>query len=453
MNYDKILHYNILNKININIEIRENKYDIPADTLFKMAARKNPKRSFLFVSRILGKHIPVNPLVSLLGGAALGAIYAERICKQEALDIREIVSAIKDRRNRPEIYDKIMKKPLELMEPTLFIGFAETATALGHSVFNCFKEGGFYIHTTREDIVENKEVITFEEEHSHATSHRIYPFSFPILASKSPVVLIDDEITTGKTSLNIIAAIHKLFPRKSYTILSLLDWRTEGDREDFRKVERDLGIKINVLSLISGTIDVDGKPINEIIGGKNEDLPVDNEINIETIYLDTFFKQRMSYLRAEYLRYGGRFGISTEEDKVLDKEIRRSGEFLREHRGKGKILCMGTGEFMYIPMKIASYMGEDVLFQSTTRSPIHPQNVTDYGVKNSFVFKNPEDLTITNYFYNIPYKYYNELYLFLEKEPKEEDMKSLLCQLKRLGIKNINIIIFTRNEKDGVKNA
>ncbi len=442
MEHDGILHYDILNRINLKIEIQNNPYDIPAHRLFEMAARRNPKRSFLFVSKILGKHIPVHPQISLLGGAALGAMYAKEMFKQSTPQIKEIASAIKDEAFTSEGYDNIVKKQLDLAEPTLFIGFAETATALGHSVFNCFKSDGFYIHTTREDIVENKSPITFEEEHSHATSHRVYPLDFQILQSDFPVVLVDDEITTGKTALNIISAIHKLFPRKKYAVLSLLDWRTDRDKEEFKKMERELGIEIRVLSLMSGTIDVNGEAITELINDKNEVSMVSDDAKINYMQLGSFFNERIDYPSATYLRHTGRFGINSDEDKVLDDQVRRAGKFLKEHRTGDRVLCMGTGEFMYIPMKIASYMGNNVLFQSTTRSPIHPSDVSGYGVRNGFAFDNPEDTTITNYIYNIPYKYYDELYLFFEKEVDKEKMEPIIYILKRLGIENINIVTF-----------
>ena len=35
--------------------------DIALDQLCGFAARRNPKRGFLFVSKVLGKHIPVRP--------------------------------------------------------------------------------------------------------------------------------------------------------------------------------------------------------------------------------------------------------------------------------------------------------------------------------------------------------------------------------------------------------
>ncbi len=440
--YDnKILNYDILNRINLKIEIQKSIDNIKANSLFEMAARRNPKRSFLFVSKILGKHIPVHPRIALLGGAALGAIYAEEICKQKTPYFKEIISAIKEEKNSLEIYNKITHEKFKLKEPTLFIGFAETATALGHSVFNTFSESAYYIHTTRENIIENRSLINFEEEHSHATAHRIYPLNFPVLQSKAPIVLVDDEITTGKTALNIIADIQKKFPRRSYTVLSLLDWRTDEDKEDFKKAEKNLGIEINVLSLISGTIDVKGKALGDVMSDRETDVLNYDDADVNYIYLDKFFKQRVAYPSVKYLKYTGRFGLCTEEDRILDQQIKGAGQYLRKHSEKSRILCVGTGEFMYIPMKIASYMGDNVLFQSTTRSPIYPRNVSRYGVKNALSFKNPENDEIINYLYNIPFEHYDELYLFFEKDVDKEKMKPLIYQLKRLGIRNINIVI------------
>ena len=69
----------VLKQLSINIEITENPYGLPFDELFTMAARINKKRAFLFVSKVLGKHIPVNPNKSLLVGALLANRYIETV--------------------------------------------------------------------------------------------------------------------------------------------------------------------------------------------------------------------------------------------------------------------------------------------------------------------------------------------------------------------------------------
>ena len=99
-----------------------------------------------------------------------------------------------------EEYQKILKEKFTLKEKTLFIGFAETATALGHSVFENFKDNSFFLHTTREYLKDVNKLSEFCEEHSHATEHFLYgnPKKF------DRIVLIDDEFTTGNTALNFI---------------------------------------------------------------------------------------------------------------------------------------------------------------------------------------------------------------------------------------------------------
>ena len=51
----------VLDKFNIKIEATSNPFSIELSDLFSMACRINKKRSFLFVSKVLGKHIPTDP--------------------------------------------------------------------------------------------------------------------------------------------------------------------------------------------------------------------------------------------------------------------------------------------------------------------------------------------------------------------------------------------------------
>src|SRR6476620_5963058 len=75
----KTYTYTILDAITCSIEVRDNPYQLPLEELFTMAARINKKRSFLFVSKVLGKHFPIVPQKGLLTGALLAARYAETI--------------------------------------------------------------------------------------------------------------------------------------------------------------------------------------------------------------------------------------------------------------------------------------------------------------------------------------------------------------------------------------
>ncbi|CAK9885520.1 MAG: hypothetical protein XXXJIFNMEKO3_01920 [Candidatus Erwinia impunctatus] len=45
------------------IHVTRHQGDYPPESLFDIAERRNPKRAFLFVSKVLGRHIPVKPAV------------------------------------------------------------------------------------------------------------------------------------------------------------------------------------------------------------------------------------------------------------------------------------------------------------------------------------------------------------------------------------------------------
>ena len=92
---------------------------------------------------------------------------------------------------------------------------------------------------------------------------------------------------------------------------------------------------------------------------------------------------------------------------------------------------------MYIPFKIAAYMGDGVSVQSTTRSPVHPAKHTGYAVKYAISFPCPEDNSIMNYIYNIPAGYYDEVFIFLERKVDAQGLAGLLQAFAPLGIPRI----------------
>lgn len=233
---------------------------------------------------MLGKHIPVNPYTPLLTGAALGLLLyreqlraagAESDCctagtagaiteeavagiEEAAGTAAEQAELLLDRAVRglmhpayaEEAYRELIAARLVLPRPALFIGFAETATALGHSMYRLFDGGAAYIHTTREDIPDLQPFISFEEEHSHAVDHLCYALEPSLLSGSEPVILVDDEITTGNTVINIIRDIQSKFPRKEYVVASILDWRTGRNLQTYGELEKELDIRITSLCLL-----------------------------------------------------------------------------------------------------------------------------------------------------------------------------------------------------------
>ena len=90
---------------------------MPVQSLVGMAVRRNPRRAHLLVSMVLGKHVPADPRLVHGTGLLLGA------------KVRDLLG------------------PAGLPEGTVVIGFAETATGLGHCVAAAL--GARSLHSTR----------------------------------------------------------------------------------------------------------------------------------------------------------------------------------------------------------------------------------------------------------------------------------------------------------------
>ena len=125
------------------------------------------------------------------------------------------------------------------------LGFAETATALGHCVAEALG-GADYLHSTRRPVAGVATAGAFVEEHSHATGHLLLPSDPALLAGPRPLVLVDDELSTGRTALNTITALHRAAPRAHYVVATLVDLR-----EDELAGLPD-GVRVDVVALTRG---------------------------------------------------------------------------------------------------------------------------------------------------------------------------------------------------------
>ncbi|WP_272934757.1 phosphoribosyltransferase domain-containing protein, partial [Streptomyces sp. PSAA01] len=190
--------------------------------LLGLALRRNPKRAHLLVSNVLGKHVPQRPAIVHDAGVRLG------------------------RRVRELLGDEAAARAVVL-------GYAETATGLGHSVADGLALAP-YLHSTRRPVPGVATVGGFEEEHSHATSHLLLPEDPGLLASTGPLVLVDDEFSTGRTVLNTIAALHRRFPRDHYVVVALVDMRSPEDRARLDAFAADLGARVDLVAAAAGTV-------------------------------------------------------------------------------------------------------------------------------------------------------------------------------------------------------
>ncbi|WP_239617788.1 phosphoribosyltransferase family protein [Cohnella mopanensis] len=451
--------YKIVEGLEVTVDITSNPYGIELDHLFQMAARINKKRSFLFVSKLLGKHLPVHPSLSLASGAMLGCLYETTILERQpaspaSLSVQQLQEACNDPKKADELYRRLMDNKIKVDEPTLFIGFAETATGLGHSMFDAFEGNVMYLHTTREQIEHRRSVINFEEEHSHAMSHRCYAEDADTFRKASRIVLVDDEMTTGKTSLNIIKELFEKFGQRDYIVASLLDWRSQADRSRFDQLEQELDIRIRCLSFVEGAITVEGSPLVHEEQSATTEKP-DNAVSFRRFDVSDFFSH-VSGSHTEkddipYLQNTGRFGMNALQGAELDLEVAQAAKNLGERRTGKRILCMGTGEFMYVPMRIADLMGDGVYYQSTTRSPIYPMQQKNYAVTSAYRFESVDDESVANFMYNVAPGQYDEAFVFIEREFEADKGKSFERALSRIGIPIVNLVFFGKSELPGVR--
>ena len=169
----------------------------PLDRLCAFAVRRNARRSFLIVSRLLGRHLPARP--SAMRAAA-----------------RDLAGLI----------------PADLPEPMLVIGLAETAVCLGQSVHEELARLGRradFVHSTRQQG-DHPLLCRFDEPHSHAASHLIYRPRGVDLGAVRSLVLVDDEVSTGTTLANLASALVAALPGvERIAIASLTDWSGGSD--------------------------------------------------------------------------------------------------------------------------------------------------------------------------------------------------------------------------------
>jgi len=461
----------VLDLFNVDIKLKDNKYKLPLELIFSVGARINKKRRFLFVSKVLGKHIPVKNVNSLLTGALLAYTFLKEYCSPLLASCKDtyihsiedrIVDSIINCKNGKALWKELIENPISLKDNVLFLAFAETATALGHSIFSCFDNASF-IHTTREEIPGFDNKIVFEEEHSHATSHRVYPINSEILKSDSPIVLVDDEISTGRTVLNIIKELDKIHKRKEYVVLSILDFRSNADIQYLKEFEREYCLKVRFISLMSGQFQVypasglrDWDAVDKYLEANLDTVSCNDSYNsknlepeIQYVDMDKYFKEliflpSVSELgqtnRTPYLKHTGRFGISSFENKNLIPQIHEVSKVIGDKITGERILFLGTEEFMYIPLLISSFIDKEIYYHSTTRSPIFPSETSGYPVANRFKFNCPPNPTVTNFVYNIPYGFYDELYIFFERRFDERGIDGLIEVINQLGIKKVTIL-------------
>ncbi|UFQ15381.1 phosphoribosyltransferase [Streptomyces huasconensis] len=345
--------------------------------LLGLALRRNPKRAHLLVSNVLGKHVPQHPSVVHGAGHGLGVRVRELLGDEEAR--RAVV-----------------------------LGYAETATGLGHSVADGLALAP-YLHSTRRPVEGVERAGGFEESHSHATSHLLLPEDPRLLAGDGPLVLVDDEFSTGNTVLNTIRALHARFPRERYVIVALVDMRSPEDQGRLAAFAREIGARVDLIALASGTVRLPDGVLE-----KGQALVAE----YDTAPAAPPTGERGTITRVELgwpagLPDGGRHGFTPAHRARLRDALpgmaERIADALPEGARRGRVLVLGFEELMYAPLALGVELerrlgGADVRFSTTTRSPVLAVDDPGYAIRTRLVFPahdDPADEAAPRFAYNV----------------------------------------------------
>lgn len=306
---------------------------ITESDLVRIAKRENnPKRNYLVVNPLQGKHIPVSP------GKTLQMF-------------SELAGLLKTYKN----------------ERLLVVGFAETATAIGAQL--AIELGAGYIQTTREELP-GVNYLYFSEEHSHATEQRLVKDDLDgIMSTIDRIIFAEDEVTTGKTIWNLIAVLERHYGRKMrFTVASLLNGMSEEAMELFAAE----GIGIHYLVKIRH----DKYP--EIADRAVEDGICHKEDVSGAEYTARFDME--GWMDTRRLTDTAQYGDAC---RRLSEDIRKQLPL----EGCKKLVVLGTEEFMFPGLYVGKCLeerGYSVRFHATTRSPIAVSGSVEYPLHERY---------------------------------------------------------------------
>lgn len=338
------------------LSVRVDNTELPLDAICGFAARRNPKRGFLFVSKVLGKHIPVRPSV------------ARDVHTRLAGRIADIAS---------------------LPGPIVVIGMAETAIGLGHGVHDELvrltgRDDVIFLHSSRYRV--NAPIaIEFLEEHSHAADHIIYEPTDLRLASlmrnARSLVLVDDEASTGKTFVNLVANMVKILPAVQQVVTVVItDWRGPAR---LAHTHSQIPLPCHSVALLEGEYQFAAAP---------------NLVAVEMPKVTGNGGLKDDLIRSNFgrLALSGRLNLADMFHSSLPRNLGR------------RVLVLGTGEFAYPPLLLAEQLerdGFDVHYQSTTRSPI----MTGLAIETALTFNDNYGDDIPNFVYNATPEPYDQV--------------------------------------------
>lgn len=334
------------------------------DELLDFAERINPKRAFLFVSKVLGRHIPVKPSIM-----------------------------------RHAFSELAQQLPDNLPEPVLVIGMAETAVGLSagvHQVLQKRYPNALLLNSTRH-AQDATLLTTFSEEHSHASTHLLYQsdddaLNHQLFTSKT-IIMVDDEASTGKTCHNLINALIDagLKSIEQIHLATLVDW-----------------------SLGQGANQTTNNPWTNIEFYRHHLLSGSwqwTTTNNKTVAMPDVATTKAGSQPIYPLPSWGRVP-TLDSTKGLELLWQRLSFNANDTIGKN-ILVLGSNEFVWLPFLLGErleHQGAQVKFGALTRSPI----ALGAAITCQLSFYDNYGLGMTNFVYNVDFDAYDLVVLCIE---------------------------------------
>lgn len=384
-------------RLGVRVETTRSEVGCRVEDLVGLALRRNPKRAHLLVSTVLGKHVPTDPRIVAGAGLLLGLLVHDSL-NDENLSSRAqladmLTEAVRAGGGEPAAtfgrHVRAAALAATTMAPSVTVlGYAETATGLGHCVADALP-GSDYVHSTRR-VTEVPSIGGFEEEHSHATSHLLCPRDPGLLtgprAAARPLVLVDDELSTGRTVLNTIAALHRLAPRERYVVAALVDLRSDQDEAAMHARAAELGTRIDVVSVARGRVELPTSLLPDAAAALAE-LP---ECTTPQSPWPARRHAGQPPEAQHAFREGGRHGISHDERRALVPALLHVAGAAAPKPGE-RLLVLGTEELMAAPLLLAQAFADaeptaTVRFSSTTRSPAVAVDDAGYPLRTAIQF-------------------------------------------------------------------
>jgi len=388
----------VTERLGVHLQTTDAPVGVDLDDLVGLAVRRNERRAHLLVSRALGKHVPTDPRLVYGSGLVLGLRVAEVLGGDDAsASVGPVLAAALH--GVPGAAARLLARVRALLaaapppDGCVVLGFAETATALGHCVADAL--GAPYLHSTRRPVAGITPHAGFEEAHSHATSHLLLPADATLLTGTGPLVLVDDEVSTGATVLNTIVELHERAPRGRYVVAALVDLRGDEDRSEMAAVAARLGVRIDVVALATGRIDLPDDVLTR--GGE---LAAAVRPATARHPRPTGQVHRVGAWPVG-VKEGGRHGFSPGDQASLALACAGVAEALVPALIGERVLVLGFEELMYAPLRIAVSLAErldssaapgtDVRFSTTTRSPVLAVDDPGYAIRTTLEFAAHDD--------------------------------------------------------------